>query len=185
LIDVKIPSFAQDSELLRGAFEFAEHVHRQRADDSVTDVKHPVAVARLLHDAGFDEEIVAVALLHEVIEDTSTQLDEVAERFGPRVAELVAAMTEDETIEPYEERKAEHRSRVAAEGANPAAIYAADKLAKVRQIRADSSDPGERKLAHYRQTLETLEATHPDLPFLSELRAELEMLAVDRQTASQ
>ena len=96
-----------------------------------TNIDHPAEV-ELLHDAGYDDEVVAAALLHDVIEDTDTDLTEVGDRFGPRVAELVCVMTEDASIEPYEERKAEHRARVSDHSARAAAIYAADKLAKTR-----------------------------------------------------
>ena len=90
-------------------------------------------------------------------------------------------MTEDEGIESYEERKAEHRARVTAHGPRAAAIYAADKLAKMPHLRADPGSASERQLAHYQQTLETLSAAHPDLPFLGDLEQELAALAVARR----
>ena len=86
----------------------------------------------------------------------------VAERFGSGVAALVEAMTEDERIESYEARKAEHRARVTARGSRAAAIYAADKLAKMPHLRADPDSASERQLAHYQQTVETLRASHPE-----------------------
>ena len=97
------------------------------------------------------------------------------------MAALVEAMTEDEGIESYEARKAEHRARVTARGPRAAAIYAADKLAKMPHLRADPDSASERQLAHYRQTVETLRAGHPDLPFLGDLEEELTALAVQRR----
>ena len=90
-------------------------------------------------------------------------------------------MTEDERIRSYEARKAEHRARVTARGTRPAAIYAADKLAKMPHLRADPDSASERQLAHYRQTLETLSAAHPELPFLGDLEQELAAIAVQRR----
>ena len=90
-------------------------------------------------------------------------------------------MTEDERIKPFEERKAEHRARVTAAGSRPAAIYAADKLAKMPHLRADPDSASERKLAHFQQTVETLRAGHPDLPFLDDLERELAALMAQRQ----
>jgi (p)ppGpp synthase/HD superfamily hydrolase len=179
---VSIPDFVRGSTLLEGAFALASEAHlgpRRRTD---TDLDHPVEVARLLHEEGFGEEIVAAALLHDVVEDTTIELDELRERCGPLVAGLVEAMTENEGIQPFEERKAEHRARVAAHGRQAASIYAADKLAKTRRLRGDARSVPEQKLVHYRLTLERLRADHPDLPFLGELEDELAAL-IERRRA--
>ena len=90
----------------------------------------------MLRNRGYDDEVLAAALLHDAVEDTSTTLDELSERFGPRVCALVAALSEDPAIAGYEERKAALREQVAAAGEDVAAIYAADKVAKARELRA-------------------------------------------------
>jgi GTP diphosphokinase / guanosine-3',5'-bis(diphosphate) 3'-diphosphatase len=167
------PSFTRGSPLLRGAWRMAHEWHhgpRRRGD---TDIDHPVAVAGLLHEQGFDEGVVAAGLLHDVVEDTTTSADEIAVRYGPEVARLVGEMTEDPAIEPYEERKAEHRDRVSKDR-SVAAIYAADKLATTRSLDGPPEPP---RLEHYVATFRVLCETHPDLPFLDELRAELERIA--------
>ena len=147
----------------------AHHGPRNRGD---TDIEHPVAVARILQEHGFDEEVVAAGLLHDVIEDTAIERGEIADRYGPEVARLVEEMTEDETIESYQARKAEHRDRVARDH-SVAAIYAADKLATARTA-SEARDRA--KLDHYVETLRVLCAEQPDVPFLGELREELERL---------
>src|SRR5687767_8311049 len=58
-------------------------------------------VARLLNQAGFSEPVVAAALLHDVVEDTAIDLDEICQDFGPEIQQLVSEMTEDEEIETY------------------------------------------------------------------------------------
>jgi (p)ppGpp synthase/HD superfamily hydrolase len=120
--------------------------------------------------------IAAAALLHDVIEDTDTELGEIEAEFGGEVADLVGEMTEDATIAAYRERKAEHRGRVAG-NSRVAAIYAADKLAKVRMLNERGEQPDGERLEHYRQTLVELRAAEPSLPFLSELAEELDRLA--------
>jgi hypothetical protein len=87
-------------------------------------------------------------------------------------------MTEDESIEPYEARKAEHRDRVARDR-SAAAIYGADKIVGTREMKGSDELPDE-KLGHYRETLRTLCKSHPDLPFLGELRRELDELCAQR-----
>jgi guanosine-3',5'-bis(diphosphate) 3'-pyrophosphohydrolase len=180
-LKLSAPDFVRGSELLEGAFLFAREAYRTEGKRGETKLRHSVEVARLLHEAGFDEEVVAAGLLHDVVEATASELPQVAERFGSRLAALVEAMTEDGAIDSYEARKAEHRARVTARGSRPAAIYAADKLAKMPHLRADPGSASERQLAHYRRTLETLRADHPELPFLRDLEQELAALAVQRR----
>lgn len=175
------PDFVRGSVLLEGAFRFARVAYRGAGRRGEAKLRHSVEAARLLHEAGFEEEVVAAGLLHDVVEATASQLSQVSERFGSRVAALVEAMTEDDRIESFEERKAEHRARVTAHGSHAAAIYAADKLAKMPHLRADPGSASERQLAHYQQTVEALSAGHPDLPFLGDLERELAALAVQRR----
>jgi hypothetical protein len=88
------------------------------------------------------------------------------------VADLVCALTEDGAIEPYEVRKAELRRQVAEAGEQAAAVYAADKVSRVREFRRKhgsilgARDPlDRRRLAHYARSLsmlrEALPGTHP------------------------
>jgi (p)ppGpp synthase/HD superfamily hydrolase len=175
------PDFVRGSALLEGALRFTRDAYREAGRRGEAKLRHSAEVARLLHQAGFEEEVVAAGLLHDVVEASASQLSQVAGRFGSRTAALVEAMTEDDRIESYEARKAEHRARVTAHGSRAAAIYAADKLAKMPHLRADPGSASERQLAHYQQTLETLSAGHPDLPFLGDLEQELAALAVQRR----
>jgi (p)ppGpp synthase/HD superfamily hydrolase len=129
-----------------------------------------------LREAGYDDEVIAAGLLHDVVEDSSIGLDEIEARCGPEVRRLVSALTEDATIDPWASRKAEHRRRVANHDRVVGAIYAADKLAKVRACAAAGELPAPRKLRHYRRTVQTLGQAFPELPFLDELHSELENL---------
>ncbi len=66
--DYELPEFARGSGLLEAAFEFAERSHHGPGRAGDTDIAHPVAVARLLSEAGFGEDVVAAALLHDVVD---------------------------------------------------------------------------------------------------------------------
>jgi (p)ppGpp synthase/HD superfamily hydrolase len=170
-----VPDFVRDRPLLQGAYGTALAAHhgpRRRGD---TDIEHPVGVATLLDQHGFSEEIVAAALLHDVVEDTDTDIAEIRGAFGDEVADLVERMTEDQTIRPYGERKAEHRHRVAGDR-RVAAIYAADKLAHTKQFNTEHVEPSAQRLEHYRRTLVELSDAYPSLDFLAELRSELDHL---------
>ena len=161
------------SPLLEAAYRFAHEAHDGPADEDGTGVSHPVTVAGLLAEAGFDEDVVAAALLHDVVEDTAFGQEDILANFKQRVADLVSVMTEDESVVDYEQRKAEHRRRVLDAGRVPASIYLADKLARVRRYAELDEPVDRRRLEHYRTTVEQFAARDGELPFLPELRAEL------------
>jgi len=169
--------------------------HVRNASGGRPYIDHPVAVAELLAGKGFGEEVLAAALLHDVVEDSEIEPVEVRERFGAEVAKLVEALTEDETIEPYEERKEEHRQRVAEAGTEALAIYTADKLTNVSMLRDAYASQGEDvgwelkvpldvKSEIWAADLEMLLEAEPDLELVSRLADELEALAKGREEAS-
>lgn len=170
------PDFIAGRGLVSRAYEAALQAHHGPEREGDTDIEHPTAVARLLDGAGFGEEVVAAAFLHDVVEDTERGLGQIEADFGPEVRGLVEAMTENEEIEDYEDRKAEHRERVVEAGAGPASIYAADKLARVRAHLASGEPVPPHRLEHYWDTLELFAGRRPELPFLAELAAEMPQL---------
>jgi|SRR6185295_15759898 len=88
--------------LLAAAEEFArwKHKHQFRRDGVTPYVEHPKAVMNILRDefGVADVDTLAAGLLHDTIEDTATDYDEVAERFGSRVADYVACLTKDKRL---------------------------------------------------------------------------------------
>ncbi len=97
---------------------------------------------------------------------------------------MVGALTDDESIESYRQRKAEHRERVAAAGPEALAIYGADKLANIRMLcrtYAENGDavqdefkvPIDLKAEIWEADLELLREKAPELPFLDPLEEEL------------
>lgn len=143
----RIEAAVERSALIRGALSVARRAHaaqvRETGNGEVAFIEHPVAVAERLLDEDYPCEIVAAGLLHDVAEHAETAPEALRGRFGDQVAELVATLTEDVTIESYEERKDEHRERVAAAGAPARAIFAADKTANVATLRAAYAEEGE------------------------------------------
>jgi (p)ppGpp synthase/HD superfamily hydrolase len=184
-----VPTFLERLPLARRAFEYARELHRdqRREVDAAPFIVHPLEVASLLHNTGHAEHVVAAGLLHDSVEDTDARIDDVLSRFGSEVAELVRAMTEDPAIESYAERKAALRDQIRGFGPDATAVYAADKVAKVRELRALAGrEPdvleGERpaaaaRLDHYVESLRTLESVAPDHSLVRQLRLELEMLS--------
>jgi len=178
---------AADSPLVREALEMAHSAHAgqvRNGSGGMPYVEHPIAVAAMLEEQGHGEEVLAAALLHDVVEDSETTLEELRQRFGDTIAGTVGALSDDESIDPYRERKAEHRERVAAAGADALAIYAADKLTNVRTLSRAYAEQGEAVAAEFKVPLELklevweadlglLREKAPELPFLEPLEAEL------------
>ncbi len=186
------PVWLRGSRQLTQAYELAREAHRDqsRKDGTSPYIGHPLAVTQRLAEAGLDEATLAAALLHDVVEDSQLGVDEVVRRFGIEVGELVSALTDNATISDYATRKREHRGRVEAAGSRAAAIYGADKLVNVRDLRALYGDLGEGaaerfkapldlRITLWREDLDMLERCVPQLGIGRELRSELN--ALDRQ----
>jgi (p)ppGpp synthase/HD superfamily hydrolase len=138
-------------------------------------------VAELVRSAGSPDEVVAAAILHDILEDTGMEASEIAREFGSRVAAIVSTMTEDPSIEDYAARKQEHRRRAAAAGRDVALVFVADKLSNARRMRRGQKDPDAGKVAHYAATLDLMRSKYPDLKLLDELEREPSLLRADLQ----
>ena len=111
----------------------------------------------------------------------SATLADVRERCGERVAAIVAAVTEDPAIADYAARKTALRAQLAAAGPDAHAVYTADKIAKVRELRAQTAgdrtwrdDPAlGRRLEHYERSLELLREVAGELRMVDQLDFEL------------
>lgn len=171
---------------------FARRVHlgQHRKQTYEQFVEHPIAVARLLTEEGYDGPIIAAAYLHDVVEKTPVELDEIRERFGPEVADVVDDLTEDPTVDGYAARKRELRRRLLESGGNSVLIYAADRVANMRDwvtVEPDSREACagrlgttlDERLALWREDLEELTEHDPDLLFLGEIELQLRALVKD------
>ena len=173
--------FVDRSPLTRDALAFAasSHAGQTRDSDDSPFVTHPVEVARLLHEAGYSDEVVAAGVLHDVLENTGAGSDELERRFGSEVTRLVAAVSDDESIDDYGERKAALREQVARAGECAAAVFAADKVSKARELRVRGgrfSRRDELRIQHYEASLEMLDLVLPGRDLVDRLRAELVIL---------
>lgn len=176
-------SFVRDLPLTQAAIEFAQTHHgaQRRAGDNASFLVHPLEVGSLLVRSRYPDHVVAAAVLHDVLEDTDAVPAELAARFGEDVAELVELVSDDPSVEDEEQRKDEVRERVRRAGGYAPAVYAADKVSKVRELRiliATGADRDEAavKLRRYRKSLEMLEQTIPGSRLVELLRFELEAL---------
>jgi (p)ppGpp synthase/HD superfamily hydrolase len=197
LSTTRIEAAAERSPLVGEAFELARTVHAgqiRNGSGGRPYIEHPLAVAEQLAAHNCSDSILAAALLHDVVEESEIEVEEIRARFGAEVGDLVAALTDAEEIESYTSRKEVHRAEVEAAGRDALTIYAADKLSNIRALRpvyakqgeavgAELKAPLDVKVEVWEADVEMLRGAYPDLPFLAELEAQLSGLRVDRAAA--
>ena len=189
------PDPSVSSELPTSALRFARRVHlgQHRKQTHEQFVEHPIAVADLLMEAGYDGPMISAAYLHDVVEHTDVQLDELRERFGPDVAGIVDCLTEDPDIDGYGARKRALRKGILESGGDPVVIYAADRVANMRDWRKVPPENreaiGERlgttlkeRLQLWSEDVEELHHADPETPFLDEMQSELAALRAETRT---
>jgi len=154
-------------------------------------IEHPRMVAATLAAHHYADTTLAAALLHDVVEDSDITVEQLRAEFGDEIADLVAALSDDEAIEDYRERKEEHRARVADVDGDAFAIYAADKLTNLTTIHesirregeatvaAEFKLPLELKLEVWSADAAMLRREAPDLPLLDPLDEAISLLRAD------
>ena len=158
-----------DLTLLRRAYEFAceKHAGQQRATGEPY-ITHPVAVAEILAHLEMDIPTLAAGLLHDVVEDTTVTQEEMVERFGQEVSDIVDGVTklslvsadlfgvqpsgESEPATPDELARAQRRAETLRTAANLRKIF----LAMARDLRVIIVKLADR--LHNMRTLENLPA---------------------------
>ena len=129
-----------DRDLLRRAFDLAERAHEGQTRRSGEEfIHHPLGVARICAELHLDEQTIAAALLHDVVEDTGADLEEVRAEFGPEVAQLVEGVTKLTRIsfQSREQAEAENYRKMIvamAQDVRVILIKLADRLHNMRTI---------------------------------------------------
>src|SRR5437870_3076099 len=146
-----------DRELLARAFRFAATAHEgQQRRSGEAFIHHPWGVAKICAQLRLDEQTLAAALLHDVVEDTETELDEVRSEFGDETARLVDGVTKLTRVQFQSREQAEaenYRKMIVAmaEDERVILIKLADRLHNLRQIEYLGK---QKQLQKARETLE-------------------------------
>ncbi|MFN8223922.1 MAG: bifunctional (p)ppGpp synthetase/guanosine-3',5'-bis(diphosphate) 3'-pyrophosphohydrolase [Gaiellales bacterium] len=129
-----------DKELITRAFDYAEAHHRGQVRRSGEDfIRHPWGVAQICAELHLDEQTIAAALLHDVVEDTGVVLDDIKLAFGPEIALLVEGVTKLTRIQFSSREQAEaenYRKMIVAmaQDVRVILIKLADRLHNMRTI---------------------------------------------------
>src|SRR5213596_601372 len=129
-----------DRELITRAFRFAARAHEGQQRRSGEDfVLHPWGAAKICAQLRLDDETIAAALLHDVVEDTDVELEDVRSEFGDEVAKLVEGVTKLTRVQFQSREQAEaenYRKLIVAMAADVRVILIklADRLHNLREI---------------------------------------------------
>jgi GTP diphosphokinase / guanosine-3',5'-bis(diphosphate) 3'-diphosphatase len=129
-----------DRDLLSRAFRFAAAAHAGQQRRSGEDfINHPWGAAKICAELRLDEETIAAALLHDVVEDTGTDIKEVRDEFGDEIAQLVEGVTKLTRIQFQSREQAEaenYRKMIVAmaQDVRVILIKLADRLHNMRTI---------------------------------------------------
>lgn len=80
-------------------FATEHHQHQHRKGTKIPYMAHLLNVCKLLAENECSDEILVAALLHDVVEDTDVTIEEVEEKFGGHVADIVKGATELDKLE--------------------------------------------------------------------------------------
>ena len=161
-----------DSALVIDALAFAADKHRRqrrRDVDASPYVNHPIALARILAVEGgiSDPAVLCGALLHDTLEDTDATPEEIAARFGERIAAIVGEVTDDKSL-PKAERKRLQIVHAASISREARLVKLADKISNVRDVIASPPHdwPAQRRQGYVTwasRVIDALRGTHADL----------------------
>src|SRR5260221_1694545 len=140
LAEVRAYASAVDLELVTRAFRYAAEKHDgQQRQSGSPFIEHPVGAARICAELRLDEQTIAAALLHDVVEDTETDIEDVRQEFGDEIARLVEGVTKLTRISFQSREQAEaenYRKMIVAmsEDVRVILIKLADRLHNMRTI---------------------------------------------------
>ena len=129
-----------DVELLTRAYRFSERAHAgQKRSSGDAYVSHCVEVAKILAELHLDSVTVASGLIHDVIEDTGVNVDEIEREFGTEIASIVDGVTKigNITFRSTQERQVENYRKLllsVAKDARVILIKLADRLHNMRTL---------------------------------------------------
>ena len=147
-------------ELVSEAIVFAVKAHdgMRRKKSTSPYILHPMEAAVIVGSMTDDPNVIAAAVLHDVVEDTPTTIEEVEAHFGRRVRELVASETEDkrEELPPsatWRIRKEESLAVLQSTADRDVlTVWLGDKLANMRAIYRDFKVEGHAMWARFHQS---------------------------------
>ena len=154
---IKASGRAYDMDMIGKAYNLANDAHKgvcRRSGEPY--ICHPLAVARLVLDLGMDSESIAAALLHDVVEDTPTTLDDLKAAFGEEVALLVDGVTKLTKIQfsNIEELQAENLRKMLLAMSRDVRVMIIKLCDRLHNMRTGDAWPEQKRRDKARETME-------------------------------
>lgn len=124
------------------AFAGKAHAGQKRKSSDAPYITHPIRVAERLEENGFSTELVCTGYLHDVVEDTLYEIEDIKREFGERVADLVAAHTEDKS-KSWQKRKQHTINTIKYAEKEMTYLIVADKLDNLLGMEIDLKQQGD------------------------------------------
>ncbi len=168
-----------DEELLRRAYLFSARQHRgQTRQSGEPYLVHPLEVANILADLNLDPTCVTTGLLHDIVEDTETSVEEIEEYFGPEIAHLVDGLTKISLLDhaSTEERQALNMRKMLLAMVDDVRVVLVKLADRLHNMRTLEFLPGEKRRRISQETLDVYAPIAHRLG-MARVRGELEDLA--------
>ena len=168
-----------DDDLLRRAYLFSARQHRGQIRKSGEPyLVHPLEVANILAELKLDPICVATGLLHDIVEDTETSVEDIEEYFGPEIAHLVDGLTKISKLDhaSYEERQALNMRKMLLAMVDDVRVVLVKLADRLHNMRTLEFLPGEKRRRIAQETLDVYAPIAHRLG-MSRVRGELEDLA--------
>jgi guanosine-3',5'-bis(diphosphate) 3'-pyrophosphohydrolase len=168
-----------DDDLLRRAYLFSARQHRGQIRKSGEPyLVHPLEVANILAELKLDPICVATGLLHDIVEDTETSVEDIEEYFGPEIAHLVDGLTKISKLDhaSYEERQALNMRKMLLAMVDDVRVMLVKLADRLHNMRTLEYLPGEKRRRIAQETLDVYAPIAHRLG-MSRVRGELEDLA--------
>ena len=154
---IKASGRSYNMEMIKKAYDLANTAHKgvcRRSGEPY--ICHPLAVARLVLDLGMDSESIAAALLHDVVEDTPTTLDDLKAAFGEEVALLVDGVTKLTKIQfsNIEELQAENLRKMLLAMSRDVRVMIIKLCDRLHNMRTGDAWPEQKRRDKARETME-------------------------------
>ena len=154
---IKASGKSYNMGMIEKAYNLANDAHKgvcRRSGEPY--ICHPLAVARLVLDLGMDTESIAAALLHDVVEDTPTTLDDLKSAFGEEVALLVDGVTKLTKIQfsNIEELQAENLRKMLLAMSRDVRVMIIKLCDRLHNMRTGDAWPEQKRRDKARETME-------------------------------
>lgn len=156
----------------------ALHYVARRLDEGGQNPKpvllHSFKVSMSLYALGYGRDIVLSAILHDLIEDTGTTREDIAELYGEEIAGIIAAVSFDAGIEDVLEQAKDMFGRCISFGRKALIVKCADLLDNIAFVHLPAPAEQEKLLRKYSLFLEISEAHIGDEPIYGQLAKRFE-----------